>query len=128
MRYSFGSAASEGASALVIVFPPDFRGLFNPEIHGLVREVQEHLDGVYVTYATTSGVSPDLTDAMAAARFLGCSSAVIVQAKEGDHAGLTSGNFDGDRMLTSSRVAPELGAPAVVEAYLQAVSEAEMAA
>jgi hypothetical protein len=120
--------AAENPAALVIVFPPGMKGLFNAEIHGLVREVQEKLDGVYVTYALSSGTSPNLRDAISAARFIGCDSAVVVPAAAsagdelGDHVSA------GDWMLTTPIVQPELDAPAVINAYLTAVDEAGRAA
>lgn len=63
---------------LVIVFPPTVKGLFNPRIHRLVRGVEARLGGVFVTYALSAGASPDVEAALAAARFAGCSAAVVV--------------------------------------------------
>lgn len=63
---------------LVIVFPPTVKGLFNPSVHRLVRGVEARLGGVFVTYALSSGASPDVEAALAAARFAGCSAAVVV--------------------------------------------------
>jgi hypothetical protein len=63
---------------LVIVFPPTVKGLFNPRIHQLVREVEARLGSVFVTYALSSGTSPDVSAALGAARFAGCSAAVVV--------------------------------------------------
>jgi hypothetical protein len=63
---------------LVIVFPPTVKGLFNPRVHRLVRGVEARLGAVFVTYALSSGSSPDVEAALAAARFAGCSAAVVV--------------------------------------------------
>ena len=128
MKTPFRFAADENESALVIVFPPGVKGLFNSEIHGLVREVQERLDGVYVTYALSSGTSPDLRAAIAAARFVGCDSAVVVAAATNDAVRFAERGTTGDWLLTVSPVHSELDAPAVVGAYLTAVTEAGRAA
>ena len=80
MSASFRFGASGKSVALVIVFPAGVSGLFNADIHRLVREVQESLGGVYVTYALSSGTAPNLRDAMFAARLVGCDSAVVVPA------------------------------------------------
>ena len=128
MKTPFRFAADENGSALVIVFPPGVKGLFNSEIHGLVREVQERLDGVYVTYALSSGTSPDLRAAISAARFVGCDSAVVVAAATNDAVRFAERGTTGDWLLTVSPVHSELDAPAVVDAYLTAVTEAGRAA
>lgn len=67
---------------LVIVFPPGVRSLFNPGVHSLVREVEQRLDGVFVTYALSGGVDPDVAAAVNAVRFAGCGSAVVVPADD----------------------------------------------
>ena len=128
MGAPFNFAADTTKTALVIAFPPDTRGLFNPEIHGLVREVAEQLDGVYVTYALTSGSTPSLRDAVAAARFVGCGSAVIVPAGADDGLKFFDRQTAGDWMLSAPPILSELDAPAVAQAYLSAVEEAGRAA
>jgi len=128
MKSPFRLAENETKTGLVIVFPPEFKGLFSPEIHRLVGEVQEQLDGVYVTFALSSGNSPDLRASIAAARFVGCESAVVVVAGSGDTAPFLDHGSNGDWSLTASTVLPELEAPALVEAYREAVSEAGRAA
>jgi hypothetical protein len=75
-------AAPAQRLGLVIVFPPGVRGLFNPAVHRLVRSVEARLDNVFVTYALSSGSSPDVGAAVAAARFAGCSSAVVVHCED----------------------------------------------
>jgi hypothetical protein len=128
MRVPFKSGAADDRAALVIVFPPGVKGLFNADVHGLVREVQEKLDGVYVTYALSSGTSPDLRDAMSAARFVGCDAAVVVPASVDDATDLTDGASSGDWLLSSPTLSSELEATAVIDAYHQAVDEAGRAA
>jgi len=128
MNAPFKFAADETTSALVIVFPPGVRGLFNSEIHSLVREVQEQLDGVYVTYALSSGASPDLRAAIDGARFVGCDSAVVVPAGTNQVAQFAEHRSTGDWILDIAPADSDLDAPAVVNAYLAAVAEAGRAA
>jgi hypothetical protein len=119
---------SEIPAALVIVFPTGVKGLFNSDVHCLVREVQDTLDGVYVTYALSSGTSPDLRDAMSAARFMGCEAAVVISAAANVEANLGDEVSAGDWMLTTLKAPSELDASAVIDAYLSAVNEAGRAA
>ena len=75
-------AAPPHRVGLVIVFPPAVKGLFNPAVHRLVRAVEDELDEVFVTYALSSGESPDIDAAFAATRFAGCSSAVVIHYED----------------------------------------------
>jgi hypothetical protein len=107
--------------ALVIVFPPDVKGLFNPAVHALVRGVEERLEGVHVTYALTSGAAPDLEASLAAARFAGCTSAVVVHAE--DWLVPRSVEIDGVDTVWSDPSAMadiRLGINSVVEAFVGA--------
>jgi hypothetical protein len=63
---------------LVIVFPPGVSSLFNPRVHRMVREVEQRLGGVFVTYALSGDAAPDVAAAVNAARFAGCGSALVV--------------------------------------------------
>ena len=128
MKSPFRFVENETKTALVVVFPPTVKGLFNSKIHELVREVQELLDGVYVTYALSSGNSPDLRASITAARFVGCESAVVVMAGSGDAVPFFDHGSKGEWLLTASTVLPELEAPALVDAYRAAVAEAGRAA
>jgi hypothetical protein len=128
MKTPFRFAADGKSMALVIVFPPGVKGLFNSEIHGLVREIQEQLDGVYVTYALSSGTSPDLRAAMVAARFVGCDSAVAVPVGASDVVNFVDHDSPGDWLLTTLSVRSRLDAQAVIDSYLEAVVEAGRAA
>jgi hypothetical protein len=128
MENPFRFTAARTKTALVIAFPPDMRGLFNPEIHALVREVEARLEDVYVTYALTSGFGPSLRDAMAAARFNGCDSAVVVPAGDHDADRFKTRESIGDWMLTASPFSSDLDAPTLARAYLSAIEEAGRAA
>lgn len=128
MKHPFKTANDETGTALVIVFPPEFRGLFNPRVHELVSAVQEQLHGVYVTYALSSGSCPDLRASIAAARFAGRESAVIVLVEASDTIQLIDHGSNGDILLSASLVEAELDASAVVDAYRAAVAEARRAA
>jgi hypothetical protein len=128
MKTPFGLASDETKSALVIMFPPTVKGLFNSDVHQLVRDVQDLLEGVYVTYAFSSGSSPDLRDSIAAARFGGCESAVVVPVGATDPAPFDDTASKGDWLLTGSQVDAEHDAPALVDAYLEAVADAGRAA
>jgi len=128
MKSPFRFAEYESKTALVVVFPSAVKGLFNSEVHDLVREVQELLDGVYVTYALSSGSSPDLRAALSAARFVGCESAVVVPAEANEAARFIDNVSKGDWLLSSLPDPSELDAPALVDTYLAAVAEARMAA
>ena len=44
MQSSFSFSESDQGTGLVIVFPPEVAGLFNPEIHGFVRKVGWRFD------------------------------------------------------------------------------------
>jgi hypothetical protein len=128
MKSSFNFSETDRGAGLVIVFPPGVSGLFNPEIHGLVQKVERKLEGTYVTYALSSGASPTLRDAISAARFVGCESAVVVQAVEPDASWAVDGGPGGDWLLTPLLVPDELDASAVVDAYRSALDAAEKAA
>ena len=128
METPFSFASDTSSVALVIVFPPGVRGLFNSEMYHLVREVGERLNGVFVTYALSSGASPDLRDAMSAARFIGCDTAVVIPARAGDVADFADGGSVGDWLLTTKPVHSDFGVPAVVDAYLRAIDEVGKAA
>ena len=120
--------SDNATSALVIVFPPVVTGLFNPEVHGLVRRVQEQLQGVHVTYALSSGSAPTLRDAVAAARFAGCDSSVLVCVGEGEDAWAENTKSAGDFLLQSSSIPAELDVSAVVNAFNSVMADAGRAA
>jgi hypothetical protein len=110
------------------MFPPAVKGLFNSDVHRLVREVQDLLEGVYVTYALSSGTSPDLRDSAAAARFGGCESMVVVPVSASVAERFIDTATKGDWLLTASGADGTYSASALVDAYLAAVTEAGKAA
>jgi hypothetical protein len=63
--------------ALVMLFPENELTMWSSEINELVTEVEERVDGTFVTTALLNGRQPSLVDAMMAVRFMGCSSAVV---------------------------------------------------
>ena len=128
MGSSFSFSGSDQRTGLVIVFPPEVAGLFNPEIHGFVRKVEKALEGTYVTYALSSGASPTLRDAISAARFVGCESAVVIQSVEQDAAWPVDWSPGGDWLLVSSSVGNEFDVSAVVDSYRSALDAGEKAA
>lgn len=67
-------------AAVVLVFPGAERRLFDPEVARLTDSVEELLGAapVYVTHACADGRSPTIGDAAAAARFVGCSTTLLV--------------------------------------------------
>lgn len=65
-------------AALVLVFPDQERALFSSDLNGLVSEVEERLGDSFVTFALLNGRQPSLVDAISAARFMGCTSAVVM--------------------------------------------------
>jgi hypothetical protein len=128
MKSSFRISQRDQRAGLVIVFPVGVSGLFNPEIHRLVQEVENHLDGVFVTYAVSSGESPRVRDAVSAARFAGCESTVVVIPAEDDAAWPADQTLRGDWLLASLSVRSELDASIVVDAYRSALAAAGKAA
>ena len=110
--------SSSYRSGLVIVLPPDVTSLFNPDVHRLVRSVEDRLEGVFVTYALSSGAAPDVGAALKAVRFAGCTSAVVIHAEDwlGDAVGLDSSTdtlWDGSHLAAGLRDSAER----VVAAY-----------
>lgn len=72
-------------TALVLVFPDPGAALFHGEVNRLVTEVEDRVGGAFVTFALLNGRQPSLMDAISAARFMGCTSAVV--AVVGDRLG-----------------------------------------
>ena len=123
----FEFTADSPSTALVIVFPVGVKGLFNPNVHGLVRQVQEQLDDVYVTYALSSGESPTVPDAIAASRFNGCDAAVVVHQHEASDSPQEVAT-DGDYAISAGASALELDPASVIGAFEQAVTSQGRAA
>jgi len=107
MKQNFFFADNQNHSGMVIVFPPGVASLFNPSVHSLVREVERRLDGVYTTFALTGGGGPDIEAALNAARFAGCSSAVVVYPEDWFLAGEWT-DQGSDTVLTGHRDSSQL--------------------
>ncbi len=122
----FDKVSATRPTGLVIVFPIGVKGLFNPTVHRLVRKVEEELEGVHVNYALSSGASPTVSDALAAARFAGCEAAVVVAADERVLDPSTGLGSSGDWSLFAE--AGEISADSVVDAYQTALVRHENAA
>ncbi len=121
MKQSGFLSDSSNRSGLVIVFPPGVKSLFNPGIHRLVREVEQRLGDVFVTYALSGGAAPDVGSAVNAARFAGCSSAIVVHSEDwvGQGEWIAPGR---DTVLTENHDSTDIEeiVQRVVEAYSQA--------
>ncbi len=120
MKQSGFLSDSSNRSGLVIVFPPGVKSLFNPGIHRLVREVEQRLGDVFVTYALSGGATPDVGSAVNAARFAGCSSAIVVHSEDwGQGEWIAPGR---DMVLTENHDSADIEeiVQRVVEAYSQA--------
>ena len=63
--------------ALILRFDRERLALWDAEVDRLVDELEERLDGAFVTAAAGDG-GPTVRDALAAARMAGCSWAVVV--------------------------------------------------
>ena len=71
------SRAPQAETALVLVFPDQGETLFSSDVSRLVSEVEERVGDSFVTFALLNGRRPSLMDAISAARFMGCTSAVV---------------------------------------------------
>jgi hypothetical protein len=85
----------------VLYWPAADGGLWDPRVSALVESLEEAL-GVFVTCAGSGPGSLGLADAAAAARFVGCSSAVVIEPR-------------GDRSSISTHEAEAAGITVVVE-------------
>lgn len=70
---------------LVVVFPDERATIWNPDVNGMVERVESSVDGAFVTPALVNGRHPSLVDALAAARFNGCRSAVVAVVDARNH-------------------------------------------
>jgi hypothetical protein len=77
MAQLFGQNPLE-ACGLVVVFPDDVSSLWDSGVNLFVDEVEQKVDGAFVTFAMANGRHPSLVDALTAARFNGCDSAIVV--------------------------------------------------
>lgn len=67
---------------LILVFPDQDGSIFSPAVNRFVDGVEARVDASLVTFALTNGRHPNVRDALAAAAFAGCASAVIVVLDE----------------------------------------------
>jgi len=105
----------EVAPALVLNLRDDSASLWDLEVNGLVEELEDRLDGVYVTFAAGRAGRPSLADALAAVRFAGCSSAVVV-APEGRPSGGAERSL-GDGMMPLVEASSAWTGKAIAEVY-----------
>lgn len=110
------SRGSTPAPALILLHDRK-AGLWDVDLRRFATEVGERLDGVYVACATGAGTGPGLADAIAAARYVGCSRAVLVNVG----GNRTGGEVIPSRGLHLTRVAASFDTDAVVRAYRTAV-------
>jgi len=69
--------------ALVLLFSNVTSPLWDVDVQRFVDAVEQQLDGVFVTHAVADNSYPTVADALAAARFHGSSSAVVVDLSGG---------------------------------------------
>lgn len=113
-------------NALIVVFPDRRGGLWSAEISRLVEQVEEQVDGGFVTFALANGRRPSVADALAAARFAGCSSAVLAVV-DGDSGGGLEPRPGSLRGLTVSVAACRRNARSVLEVFRAAAGGARAA-
>jgi hypothetical protein len=70
-------------TALVLLFSNVTSPLWDVDVQRFVDDVEQQLDGVFVTHAVASTRYPTVADALAAARFQGATSAVVVDMSGG---------------------------------------------
>lgn len=113
--------------ALVVYWPEAGVGLWDPAIAALVELLEEELD-VFVTCVGSGRGSLAMSDAAAAARFMGCSSLVVVSL-EGAHPTVKElEEVSLDCRMPMVAIGSEWRASAVAESYHEACRRAELAA
>jgi hypothetical protein len=70
-------------AALVVLLPAVKSPLWDPEMRSFLESIEDDLEGVFVTHATSDNRHPTLVDALAAARFFGSTSAVVIDLSGG---------------------------------------------
>jgi hypothetical protein len=103
---------NENPPALVVVTTPSAHSLWDPEVSLLLERLDDALDGVFVTHASSTESGPSVKDALAAARFFGCQRAVVVETGE-TTAGNDIGSAEG---VTYARSPKNIGG--ILSAYL----------
>lgn len=69
--------------ALVLVVADRDSSMWSQDVNDLVNDVEERIDAGCVTFALLNGRHPSLVDALTAARFSGCTSAVVAIVGDG---------------------------------------------
>ena len=119
----WSSLLDKSEIALVLLFSNLRSPLWDTDVQRLVDDVERQLDGVYVTHAVADNRYPSVADALAAARFHGSSSAVVVDLSGGV---VVSGGFHWPLPFT---IAQSVRDPeSVVQTYMTCVSLSEAAA
>ncbi|MGD8440318.1 MAG: hypothetical protein PVG53_07265 [Holophagae bacterium] len=77
--------------ALIVLRTPAKRSLWDADLSALVERLEDEL-GVFVTSAGVDGKTPALRDAAVAARFAGCTRALVVTS---EHEAAALGTLDG---------------------------------
>lgn len=77
------SELDKSETALVLLFSNVRSPLWDVDVQRFVEDVEEQLDGVFVTHAVADNRYPSVADALAAARFHGSSRAVVVDLSGG---------------------------------------------
>lgn len=124
-RTTFEIAADE--PALILYWPVANGGLWDPAISSLIERLEDELE-VFVTCVGSGRGALGMTDATAAARFMGCSSLVVVSPEGMRPIGRDLESASADCGLPMVSVDAEWTATAVAEAYYQACRHVEQAA
>ena len=124
-RKTFEVATDE--PALILFWPGADGGLWDPEISALVEFLEEDLE-VFVTCVGSGRGALGMNDAAAAARFMGCSSLVVVSLESAHPTGKDLEDASLGCRLPIVAIGSEWTASALAEAYHEACSHAERAA
>ena len=113
--------------ALILYWPVADGGLWDPEISALVEYLEEELE-VFVTCVGSGRGALGMNDAAAAARFIGCSSLVVVSLVEARSIERELDDARGGSRLPIVAIGSEWTASAIAEAYHEGRRQALQAA
>jgi hypothetical protein len=82
-RTMWKSELDKSETALVLLFSKVTSPLWDVDVQRFVDDVEQQLDGVFVTHAVANTRYPTVADALAAARFHGSTSAVVIDLSGG---------------------------------------------
>jgi len=102
--------------ALILYWPVADGGLWDPEISALVEYLEEELE-IFVTCVGSGRGALGMNDAAAAARFIGCSSLVVVSLVEAFSIERELDDARGGSRLPIVVIGSEWTASAIAEAY-----------